>query len=122
MLSSLKTFKRYCKAPSYVFLNKKFFDDGKKLLSISGFPKLFFKLLPLKNLKKILPLQQNYSKSYHLKHSDPFFLLFICNLRMSSVGFKIAPPPYQLLTSPTSENPDLYGRFLCQIKIVLLNM
>ena len=53
----------------------KFGNLIKKLLDQS-FSNFLFKLFPLKKLKRILPLQQDYSKNYHLKHLRPFFLFF----------------------------------------------
>ena len=71
-----------------------------KLLFIQEYPKLFFQIAP-KKLKRLLP----------------FFFLFIFNLKIASISFKILKtPPFAPLLfivpqltkiTPTLGNPDL---------------
>ena len=78
-------------------------DDDKFFLSISGFRKFFFQMAPLKEFKKaIAPIQQN----YHLKIPKTFFI-FICNLRVSSLSFKITKKITQ----------DFFLLFICNSRI-----
>ena len=60
----------------------------------------FFSSCPFKEIKKaIAPSNKTTQKTIISIYLRPFFLLFICNSRISSVNFKIfkLPPPFSPL-------------------------
>ena len=51
----------------------------------------FFKTAPFKEIKKPWPLPSRLFKKLPLQIPNTFFLLFICNSKLSSVSFKLWP-------------------------------
>ena len=55
----------------------------------AGFPKLFFLISLFKELKKAIATSNKTAQKLTFKTPKTFYLLFINNLRISSVSFKI---------------------------------